>query len=87
MSQKTSKSIIALAQEVFYQSLDLHNNGGNTMGLWHSTPVKEFSDSELNGCIQEKAKKLWKKKGCVQGKDLDIWLEAEKSVKSGKSKA
>jgi len=86
LSQKASKSIIALAQEVFYQSWDLHNNGGNTMGLWHTTPVKEFSDSELNGYIQEKAKKLWKEKGCVQGKDLDIWLEAEKSVKSCKSR-
>jgi len=56
-------------------------------GLWHTTPVKEFFNSELNCRIQKKAKKLWKKKGCVQGKDLDIWLEAEKSVKSGKSRA
>ena len=56
-------------------------------GLWHTTPVKELFDSELNCRIQEKAKKLWKEKGCVQGKDLDNWLEAEKSVKGNKSKA
>ena len=56
-------------------------------GLWHTTPVKELFDLGLNGRIQEKAKKLWEKKGCVQGKDLDIWLEAEKSVKRGKSRA
>jgi len=57
------------------------------MGLWHTTPAKEFSNSELNCRVQEKAKKIWKKKGCVQGKDLDIWLEAEKLVKSCKSRA
>ena len=57
------------------------------MGLWHTTPAKEFSNSELNCRVQEKAKKIWKKKGCVQGKDLDIWLEAEKLVKRGKFRA
>ena len=56
-------------------------------GLWHTTPVNKLSDSELNCCIQKKAKKLWEEKGCVQGKDLDIWLEAEKSVKGNKSRA
>jgi hypothetical protein len=35
--------------------------------------------------IQQKAKELWEKKGRVQGKDLEIWLEAEKLVKSGKA--
>ena len=56
-------------------------------GLWNTTPVKELFDSELNCRIQKKAKKLWEEKGCVQGKDLDNWLEAEKSVKSNKSRA
>ena len=32
-------------------------------------------------CIKEKAKELWKKDGCKQGRDLDYWLQAEKVVK------
>lgn len=43
-----------------------------------------MSEAELNEKIKEKAKELWEKKGCVKGKDLEIWLEAESLVK-GKS--
>ena len=39
------------------------------------------SEAELTGQIKEKAKELWEKKGRVQGKDLEIWLEAEKLVR------
>ena len=31
--------------------------------------------------IKEKAKELWKKDGCKQGRDLEYWLQAEKVVK------
>jgi hypothetical protein len=34
--------------------------------------------------IRSKARELWEKKGRVQGKDLEIWLEAERIIKSGK---
>ena len=45
----------------------------------------KLSDAELNACIQKKAKELWERNGCAQGKDLANWLEAEKLVKSGKA--
>ena len=48
-----------------------------------STP--KWSEAEMTAKIQQKAKEIWQKKGCVQGKDLEIWLEAEKLVKSGKA--
>ena len=47
------------------------STGSSGLG-WETTPVSKFSDSGLDCRIQEKAKKLWMKKGCVQGKDLDI---------------
>ena len=34
--------------------------------------------------IRTKARELWEQRGSVQGKDLDIWLEAERMVKLGK---
>mgnify|MGYP001589968592 CR=1 FL=1 len=36
---------------------------------------------ELTNSIKEKAKELWEKDGCKQGRDLDYWLQAEKIVK------
>jgi hypothetical protein len=44
----------------------------------------KLSKEELNARIQEKAKQLWERKGRVQNQDLEIWLEAERLVKSGK---
>ena len=41
----------------------------------------KVSETELTEQIREKAKELWKKKGCVQGQDKEIWLEAERLVK------
>jgi hypothetical protein len=48
---------------------------------WSKTSAPKLSKEELNARIQKKAKELWEKKGCVQNKDLEIWLEAEKLVK------
>lgn len=45
----------------------------------------KISDTELTERIRTKAKEIWEKKGRVQGKDLEIWLEAERLVKSGRS--
>jgi len=39
-------------------------------------------NSGLTNCIKEKAKELWQKDGCKQGRDLNYWLQAEKIVKS-----
>jgi len=39
-------------------------------------------NSELTDRIKEKAKELWQKDGCKQGRDLNYWLQAEKIVKS-----
>lgn len=37
--------------------------------------------TEESECIKKKAKELWEKDGCKQGRDLDYWLNAEKAVK------
>ena len=44
-----------------------------------------MSETDLTERIKAKAKELWEKKGRVQGKDLEIWLEAERLVKSSRS--
>jgi hypothetical protein len=41
----------------------------------------ECKNSDLTNCIKEKAKELWQKDGCKQGRDLNYWLQAEKIVK------
>lgn len=51
---------------------------------WHRISTSKLSETELNECIQKKAKEIWEKKGRPQGRDLDIWLEAEKLVKNSK---
>mgnify|MGYP001183719295 CR=1 FL=1 len=43
------------------------------------------TEAGLTERIQKKAKELWEQKGRVQNKDLEIWLEAERLVKSGKA--
>ena len=50
---------------------------------WSKTSAPKLSKEELTARIQKKARELWEQKGCVQNKDLEIWLEAERSVKSG----
>ena len=52
---------------------------------WSKTSESKLSKEELNERIQKKAKELWEQKGRVLNKDLEIWLEAEKLVKSGKA--
>jgi len=52
---------------------------------FNSKPACNLSSAEVTARTQKKAKELWEKKGRVQGKDLEIWLEAEKLVKSGKA--
>lgn len=43
---------------------------------------KKFKEIDLTDYIEVKARELWEKDGCKQGRDLDYWLEAEKIVKS-----
>ena len=47
---------------------------------------KKCEKAELTNCIKKKAKELWEKDGCKQGRDLDYWLRAEKIVKSQTAK-
>ncbi len=42
---------------------------------------------DLTEYIKIKARELWEKDGCKQGRDLDYWLQAEKIVKSQTRKA
>lgn len=44
--------------------------------------VKKSCSADVTECIKAKAKELWQKDGCKQGRDLDYWLQAEKIVKS-----
>lgn len=37
--------------------------------------------TDLTNLIREKAKELWEKGGCKQGRDMDYWLQAEKIIK------
>ena len=57
--------------------------GGSSFG-WSKVQEPKLSKEELNERIQKKAKELWEQKGRVQNKDLEIWLEAERLVKSGR---
>ena len=41
----------------------------------------KVTEAELIEKIKGKAKELWEKKGCPQGQDQEIWLEAESLVK------
>jgi len=43
---------------------------------------KTCGSADLAECIRQKAKELWEKDGCKQGRDLNYWLQAEKIVKS-----
>jgi hypothetical protein len=43
---------------------------------------KQGAGVDLTNDIRIKAKELWEKDGCQQGRDLDYWLQAEKIVKS-----
>lgn len=52
---------------------------------WSRTSAPKLSKEELTACIQKKAREIWEQKGRVQNQDLEIWLEAEKLVKSGKA--
>ena len=51
---------------------------------WSKNAEPKLSKEELNERIQKKAKELWEQKGRVSNKDLEIWLEAERLVKSGR---
>ena len=42
------------------------------------------STQDITEIIRNVARKLYEKKGCQPGHDLENWLEAEKMVKSGK---
>ena len=44
--------------------------------------AKKSCNMDLTNCIKQKAKDLWEKDGCKQGRDLDYWLQAENIVKS-----
>ena len=46
-------------------------------------PVGKLAEADINGLIRKKAHALWEQKGRVQGKDVDIWLEAERAVCKG----
>ena len=48
---------------------------------------KKCEKAESTNCIKEKAKELWEKDGCKQGRDLNYWLQAEKIINNnGRSK-
>ena len=42
--------------------------------------LKGRGNKDIAGCIKKKAYELWEKDGCLPGRDLDYWLNAEKAV-------
>ncbi len=42
---------------------------------------KKCKEIDLTDYIKIKARELWEKDGCKQGRDLDYWLQAEKIIK------
>ncbi|MFA5114987.1 MAG: DUF2934 domain-containing protein [Candidatus Omnitrophota bacterium] len=42
---------------------------------------KKCDERSLDDRIREKARQLWEKGGCQQGRDLEHWLEAERLIK------
>lgn len=52
---------------------------------WSRNTSAGLSVTELRERTEQKAKEIWERKGCVQGKDLEIWLEAERLVKGGRA--
>jgi len=42
---------------------------------------KRCESVESTNCIKDKAKELWEKDGCKQGRDLEYWLQAGKIIK------
>ena len=59
--------------------------------LVHETPEKckveehHFIARDLKEKIEKKAYELYQAGGCVQGRDVEDWLEAEKMFKKGKN--
>jgi hypothetical protein len=47
-------------------------------------PGRSMETRDKTEIIRDVARRLYEKKGCQPGHDLENWLEAEKLVKSGK---
>lgn len=43
---------------------------------------KKSKELDLADYIKVRARELWEKDGCKEGRDLDYWLGAEKIIKS-----
>jgi hypothetical protein len=37
--------------------------------------------TDMTELIRQKAKELWEKDGCKQGRDMEYWFQAEKIIK------
>jgi hypothetical protein len=59
-------------------------NSGSSPENRRSSERRSKPRQDMTERIRSKAHELWEKKGRVQGKDLEIWLEAERKVKSPK---
>ena len=59
-------------------------NSGSSPKSRRSRERRSRPRQDMTEKIRSKAHELWEKKGRVQGKDLEIWLEAERKVKSHK---
>lgn len=59
----------------------------------HETPEKcrmeehHFVGEKMRHLIEKKAYELYEGRGCVPGRDIDDWLEAEQMIKQGREKA
>ncbi|HDN85808.1 MAG: hypothetical protein DRP81_08015 [Candidatus Omnitrophota bacterium] len=44
--------------------------------------ISPLTLEKISECIRERAYYLWEEKGKPQGKDLDIWIKAEREILS-----
>lgn len=57
----------------------------NTVGKKTSsgkTPQNTLSPEQLNEEIRKVARQIYEKRGCMPGKEMDDWLEAERQVRA-----
>jgi hypothetical protein len=54
----------------------------NTKPVEIKTTVKQVSVEELNKMISDRAYYVWEEKGKPEGKDFEIWLQAEKDIRA-----
>jgi hypothetical protein len=60
---------------------DTHTAKRSQAGVESSPGQRKETVTLTNEQVAERAKALWKQRGCPTGQDLNIWLDAENELK------